>query len=224
MIAVVVVDDERLVQSGFELILSSDPLLSVVGCCDGPGALALIRDARPDVVLLDIHMPGVDGLTVLRELSRDTHRPAPAVVMLTTFASDETTVQAMELGARGFLFKDLAPQDLIGCVRQAAAGQFILAAAAAAGVLREALGARSPAVDTRLHELSAREREVLALLGSGLTNTQIGAALRLSSATVKDHVSRILDKTGCENRTQAAVLSVQAGIIARETPGVAVTR
>jgi DNA-binding NarL/FixJ family response regulator len=163
-------------------------------------------------VLLDIHMPHVSGLEVLeqlRALPPNAHRPR--VIMLTTFAADESTLTALRLGAAGFLLKDIAPEDLISCVHQVAAGRTVFSEAAA-GLLRTGLAPRPPDGQERLAQLSAREREVLALLGAGHSNSQIARRLGLSASTVKDHVSRILDKTRSGNRTQAAVLAAQAGM------------
>jgi DNA-binding NarL/FixJ family response regulator len=212
MVTVAVVDDERLVLSGFELILDSDPGIEVVGACNGPDALELIARRTPDVVLLDIHMPHVSGLDVLeqlRALPANVH--PPRVIMLTTFAADESTLTALSLGAAGFLLKDIAPADLISCVHQVAAGRTVFSETAA-GLLRTGLTPRPPDGQERLAQLSARERDVLALLGAGHSNSQIARRLGLSASTVKDHVSRILDKTRSGNRTQAAVLAAQAGL------------
>lgn len=217
MIDVVIVDDERLVQTGFQMILESTADIRVVETCTGIDAVQVLERTRPDVLLLDLYMPEVDGVEVLRSCGVNRQqRPFGSAVVLTTFAPDEKVVEAVHLGADGFLFKDLGPQELIDCVRQAAAGRSIFTAEAGSA-LREALsGTRFKPDPQTLAKLSDRERDVLACVSSGLTNAEAASSLHLSPATVKDYVSRLLDKLGCENRTQLATLSTSLGLTDHE--------
>ncbi|GAB3244589.1 response regulator [Nocardioides dilutus] len=211
MIRVVVVDDEALVRSGFELILSAAPDIEVVATANGGDAVATVRDARPDVVLLDIRMPDVDGLTVLREL-RSMPDP-PTVAMLTTFDADEFILTALNCGAAGFLLKDTEPHQLAHLVRTLAAGGVVLSPKASRALLHNGY---SPALDeeaARVGLLTAREREVLVLVAQGLSNADIGKRIHLAVGTVKDHVSAILTKLRVTSRVQAALLAQRAGLL-----------
>ena len=215
---VIVVDDEALIRSGLAMILGSAPGIEVVSTCSGTEAMSAVRTHRPHVVLLDIRMPDVDGLTLLRRLRA--LPDAPEVAMLTTFDTDEYIDQAISLGAGGFLLKDTDPETLANSVRAVAAGVGCLSTPLLRR-LREGRGRQSganpegPAVDS----LSAREREVLAFLGHGLSNAEIGVRMHLGAATVKDYVSAVLVKLGVANRIQAAVLAERAGLIEyTETP------
>ncbi|MCJ0873905.1 response regulator transcription factor [Streptomyces sp. AP-93] len=212
-IRLLVVDDEALIRSGLTLILGSAGGIDVVAACEGAAAPAAVREHRPDVVLLDIRMPDVDGLTVLRRI-RDLPEP-PQVAMLTTFDTDEYLGEALALGARGFLLKDTEPEVLIRSVRAMATGAGCLSPpvvrrlGGAKGAGGEALSA------TRAVEgLSERERQVLTYIGLGLSNGEIGARMFFSVATAKDDVSVVLTKLGVTNRVQAAVLAERAGLLA----------
>lgn len=211
---VLIVDNEQLIRSGIALILGTAPDLRVVAAVEGGSAVAAVEEHRPDVVLLDIRMPDVDGLTVLRELMR--RHPAPQVAMLTTFDSDEYLGEALSLGARGFLLKDTAPDTLIGSVRTLATGAGCLSASVVSrlGVRPQRAELGKPSIRT----LSERERQVLAFIGHGLSNSEIGARLHLGTATVKDHVSSLLTKLGVANRVRAAVLADRAGLVAQDLP------
>ena len=215
---VMVVDDEALVRSGLRMILGSAADVDVVATCDGAEAVAEIRRLRPDVVLLDIRMPEVDGLTVLRKVVR---LPDPPVVaMLTTFHSDEFVAEALGAGAAGFLLKDTEPAHLIAAVRALAGGGGVLSPSVARTVIdgyRDR--AAPPASVTRIGTMSPREREVLGLVGLGLSNAEIGRRLYLSTATVKDYVSAVLAELGVANRVQAAVVAQEAGIVPVEDEG-----
>ncbi|MFI5868278.1 response regulator [Streptomyces sp. NPDC051546] len=211
-VRVVVVDDEALMRSGLRMILSSAPDIVVAATCDGPGALEAVRAHGPDVVLLDVQMPGTDGLTVLTQL-RSLPTP-PVIAMLTAFGSDEFVHTALHQGAAGYLLKDTDPDQLIREVRALAAGGRPLSADVAPSVIDGFLahgagGGHASSVAA----LSPREREVLALLGQGLTNAQIGRRLHLAPSTVKDHLSALMAKLGCRNRVQAAVIAERAGIL-----------
>lgn len=212
MIRVVVVDDEALVRSGLSLILGSAEDIEVVAACEGVQAVEQVSRHRPDVLLLDLRMPRVDGLAVLRELGR---RPgAPAVAMLTTFDTDEFIAQALSLGAAGFLLKDTEPEQLLRAVRVLATGGSVLSPTVTRTVIGGYLGAAArPEVVARIAAMTERERDVLALVGQGLSNADIGHRLHLSTATVKDYVSAVLTKLAVSNRVQAAVLARQAGFV-----------
>ncbi len=214
-IKVVIADDEPLIRAGIRMILTSDPEIEVVAeATNGREAVDLARAHAADVVLLDIQMPVLDGLSALPELRRAA--PAARVIVLTTFGERENVLRALEHGGAGFLLKDTAPAELIRAVRAAAAGDAYLSPAATRHVVerlasgREA--ARAEEARARLTALSEREREVLALLGEGLSNADAGRRLHMSEATVKTYVSRILSKLGCENRVQAALLARDAGL------------
>ncbi|MFC5910209.1 response regulator [Streptacidiphilus monticola] len=211
----VIVDDETLVRSGLSLIVGSAPDIEVVATCSGGEALSVIDRHRPDVVLLDIRMPDVDGITVLRALQERPERPV--VAMLTTFDTDEYIGTALRGGAMGFLLKDTDPEQLMHAVRVLASGGRILSPTVTDTVIAGYLDA-GPDKQTaaRLATMTTRELDVLALLGEGLSNADIAARLYLSTGTVKDHISAILAKLGTANRVQAAVFAHQAGLIAAE--------
>ncbi|MFE2555624.1 response regulator [Streptomyces sp. NPDC059352] len=214
-IRVVIADDEPLIRAGIRMILISDPDIEVVGeAADGRAAVEAARAHAADVVLLDIQMPVLDGLSALPELRRAA--PAARVIVLTTFGERENVLRALEHGGAGFLLKDTAPAELIRAVRAAAAGDAYLSPAATRHVVeRLATGreaARSEQARVRVAALSEKEREVLAVLGEGLSNADAGRRLHMSEATVKTYVSRILAKLDCENRVQAALLARDAGL------------
>ncbi|MFC9589297.1 response regulator [Streptomyces sp. NPDC056944] len=214
-IRVVIADDEPLIRAGIRMILISDPGIEVVGeAADGRAAVEAARAHAADVVLLDIQMPVLDGLSALPELRRAA--PAARVIILTTFGERENVLRALEHGGAGFLLKDTAPAELIGAVRAAAAGDAYLSPAATRHVVeRLATGreaARAEEARARVAALSEKERDVLALLGEGLSNADAGKRLHMSEATVKTYVSRILAKLHCENRVQAALLARDAGL------------
>ena len=209
MIRVMVVDDEALVRSGFRLILNSADDIEVVATCDGVQAVGYIQRHRPDVVLLDLRMPQVDGLTVLRELARWV--TPPAVAMLTTFDTNDHIAAALSSGAAGFLLKDTEPGQLVHAVRVLASGDKILSPKVTDAVVGGYLGATvDPEARERIAVMTPRERDVLALVGQGLANADIARRLYLSPATVKDHVSVVLAKLGVTNRIQAALVARDA--------------
>ncbi|MEU1517318.1 response regulator transcription factor [Streptomyces sp. NPDC005811] len=216
-----VVDDEALVRSGFQLILSAADDIEVVATTTGAEAVDAVRRTAPDVVLLDIRMPDVDGLTVLRQLRL---QPVPPVVaMLTTFDADEYIVTALKSGAAGFLLKDTEPDQLAQLVRTLAAGGVVLSPKASRAVWRDHPGTAvaDDAETARVGRLTEREREVLVLIAEGLSNTEIGTRIHLSAGTVKDHVSAILTKLRVASRVQAALLAQRAGLLdaGRRRPG-----
>jgi DNA-binding NarL/FixJ family response regulator len=213
MIRVIVVDDEPMVCAHLRTILGSAPDIEVIDeAHDGArGAEAVLR-GRPDVVLMDLRMPGTDGLTAIERIGKLTE--PPAVVVLTTFDADQYVLRALRAGAAGFLVKSTPPQDLIGLVRVAAEGHTVLSPAAARRLIA-ASADRQPARDHArglVAALTERETEVLGCLGEGLSNAQIAGRMYLSEATVKGYVSRMLVKLGCANRTQAGLLAHDAGL------------
>ncbi|MGY6655451.1 response regulator [Amycolatopsis sp. TRM77291] len=218
MVRVVVVDDEELVRSGFRLILEAAGDIEVVATPTGAEAIKEIGLHQPDVVLLDIRMPDVDGLTILRQLRR--HKNPPVVAMLTTFDSDEYIAVALRSGAAGFILKDTAPDQLAQLVRTLALGGVVLSPKVTRTVVDGYLdsGAGSAAA-SQVSQLTERESTVLALLSEGMSNTEIAGHIHLSVGTVKDHVSAILTKLGVGNRVQAALVAQRAGLLdSRETP------
>jgi DNA-binding NarL/FixJ family response regulator len=215
LIRVVLVDDEQLVRSGLRMILESAGDIEVVGeAASGGGAVELVRRHRPDVALMDIRMPEMDGLAATRAL---TALPdPPRVIMLTTFELDEYVHTALEHGAVGFLLKDTPPRDLIQAVRTVAEGNAMLAPTVTRRLIAEFASrnsAKAVAARRRLDTLTGREREVVVAVAQGLSNAQIGRRLFMSEATVKAHVSRVLAKLGMGNRVQAAMLVHDAGLM-----------
>jgi DNA-binding NarL/FixJ family response regulator len=216
MIRVLLVDDEPMVCAHLRTILGSAGDIEVVAeAHEGESAVQAVLDHRPDVVLMDLRMPGVDGIAATeRIVARPAH---PAVVALTTFDADQHVRRALRAGAAGFVVKSTPPEDLIGLVRVAAAGHTVLSPDAARRLIA-ATTAEEPArarAQGLIANLTDRERDVLTGLGEGLSNAQIGARLYLSEATVKGYVSRTLDKLGCDNRTQAGLLAYDAGLVER---------
>ena len=214
MIRVVVVDDEQMVCAHLRTILGSAGDIEVVDeAHDGAAGVEAVVRSRPDVVLMDLRMPGVDGLTAIERIGELAVKPA--VVVLTTFDADQYVLRALRAGASGFLVKSTPPEDLIGLVRVAAEGHTVLSPAAARRLVA-ASGDRQQTRD-RARELAGslteREAEVLACLGEGLSNAQIARRLYLSEATIKGYVSAVMDKLGCANRTQAGLLAHDAGLV-----------
>jgi DNA-binding NarL/FixJ family response regulator len=220
VIRVLVADDQALVRAGFRAILEEQDDLEVVGeAKDGGEAVAIARELRPDVVLMDVRMPGVDGIEATQRLRRD--GDTPRVLILTTFDLDEYVYEALKAGASGFLLKDAPRDQLVGAVRTVAAGDALLAPTVVRRLIedfvgRPAPGARSPA---QLDELTERELEVLTLIARGLANAEIATRLFVSEATVRTHVTHILAKLGLRDRVQAVVLAYESGLIRAGEPG-----
>ncbi|MEU0395665.1 response regulator transcription factor [Streptomyces sp. NPDC006208] len=212
MIRVLVVDDEALIRTGFQRILDAADGIEVVAAVPGGQAVRTAQEVRPDVVLLDIRMPDVDGLTVLAGLRRLPH--PPVVAMLTTFDMDEYVAKALRSGAAGFLLKDTDPEELPFLVRALAEGGTVLSSKVTRAVVDGYLeaGLQEPAARS-LGRLTVRERDVLVLIAEGLSNTDIAARMHLSTGTVKDHVSAILTKLEVGSRVQAALLAERAGFL-----------
>jgi DNA-binding NarL/FixJ family response regulator len=209
-VRVLVADDQTLVRAGLRTLLESDDDLQVVGeAADGAEAVALARATRPDVVLMDIRMPGQDGLAATRQIVADPHLAGVRVVVLTTFDLDEYVYEALRGGASGFLAKDVDPAELRHAVRVVARGDALLSPGVTRRLIAEfaARPTSQPAAARRLEVLTDREREVLALVGEGLGNDDIAARLYISPVTAKTHVSRIMSKLGAHNRAQLVVLA-----------------
>ncbi|MET9952495.1 response regulator transcription factor [Streptomyces sp. NPDC006339] len=211
-VRVLVADDEAMVRAGVRAILARDPQVDVVGeAGDGHEALALARRHRPDVVLLDIQMPGLDGLTAVGRFRREL--TAVGVIMLTTFGQDEYITRALEEGADGFLLKADDPRELLNGVRAVGAGGAYLSPRVAGRVIAGMRAHRSAHPHRPLDRLTERERDVLAALGAGLSNAEIAARLHLVEGTVKAHVSAVLTKLGARNRVEAAIAAHEAGLM-----------
>jgi DNA-binding NarL/FixJ family response regulator len=206
-----------MVRAGFRMVIESQPDLTVVGeAGDGAAAVAMLRSTPADVVLMDVRMPGTDGIEATRQVTASPD--PPRVVVLTTFDLDEYVVAAIGAGASGFLLKDAPPEEMLAAVRTVHAGDSVIAASSTRRLLQHVApmlrGAGSaPAPATGLAELTPREREVLVQMALGATNTEIAGRLFVSEATVKTHVGRVLAKTGSRDRVQAVVLAYRTGLV-----------
>ena len=215
-IRVVVVDDQEMVRAGFAALLGAQPDIEVVGtAADGAEGVALVRRLRPDVVLMDVRMPVLDGIEATRQLLRAADATTPRVVMLTTFDADDYIYESLRAGASGFLLKDASPAELADAVRVVAAGDALLAPSVTRRVIEQyaATSRRRRPKDPRLARLTDREREVLVLVATGLSNQEIAAGLVLAEQTVKTHVSRIFGKLDLRDRAQAVVLAYETGLV-----------
>jgi DNA-binding NarL/FixJ family response regulator len=215
LIRVVVADDQALVRGGFRLMLEQQPDIEVCGeAADGAQAVALVRERRPDVVLMDIRMPGTDGLEATRRILDGGVAATTRVLVLTTFDLDEYVVAALRAGASGYLLKDVDPSDLVSAIRAVAAGDAALGPTVVARLIDEYVRvSRAGTEAPRLSTLSAREREVLALLAEGLTNREIADRIVVSPATVKTHVASVLAKLDLRDRVQAVILAYESGLV-----------
>ncbi|WP_086831211.1 response regulator transcription factor, partial [Streptomyces sp. NRRL B-24572] len=223
-IRVLLADDQALLRSAFKVLVDSEPDMEVVGeAPDGDGAVALARATRPDVVLMDIRMPGTDGLAATRMITADPELADVRIVMLTTFEVDEYVVQSLRAGASGFLGKGAEPEELLGAIRIAHAGEALLSPAATKGLIASFLAQGGPGADPadagvgarseRLAALTAREREVLVLVAGGLSNDEIAERLDVSPLTVKTHVNRAMAKLGARDRAQLVVTAYESGLV-----------
>ncbi len=217
---VLLADDQHLVRAAFSMLVDSAPDMAVAGQAeDGHRALELTRELRPDVVVMDIRMPGLDGIEATRRIADDPELGEVRVLVLTTFDDDESVLAALRAGAAGFLVKDTRPAELLDAIRVVAAGDALLSpgptARLVARVVRlpETVAPPLAAGSALVAELSAREREVLALVGRGMNNAEIGGVLGLSPLTVKTHVSRILGKLGIRDRPQLVVTAYESGLV-----------
>ncbi|VXC34027.1 response regulator transcription factor [Plantibacter sp. T3] len=219
MIRVVVADDQALIRGGFRALLDAEPDIAVVGeAAGGDEALIVVRRERPDVVLMDIRMPGGDGLAATEAIVADPALGATRIIVVTTFELDEYVAQAIRAGASGFLVKDTEPAELIRAVRVVASGDALLSPGVTRRLLTQVAGAiAAPLDDAVIAGLTEREREVLGLVGRGLTNEEIGGALFLSPLTAKTHVSRIMSKLAARDRVRLVVIAYETGLV---SPGV----
>jgi DNA-binding NarL/FixJ family response regulator len=214
-IRVVIADDQALVRDGFGMILDAQPDIDVVAeAADGREAVERARELRPDVVLMDIRMPGLDGIEATRRLMVEPGS-APRVLMLTTFDQNEYVYEAMKAGASGFLLKDVRREELVNAVRVVAAGDALLAPSLTRRLIEDFVRRPPPGASPAgaIAELTPRESEVLRLVAHGLSNAEIAAALVVSDATVKTHVARILSKLSLRDRIQAVVLAYETGFV-----------
>jgi DNA-binding NarL/FixJ family response regulator len=217
-IRVAIADDQALIRAGFAAILGTHDDIEVVAeAADGHEALEAVRRLHPDVVLMDIRMPGLDGLAATEAIGADPDLAGVRVVVLTTFESDDYVVAALRAGAAGFLGKDVGPQGLADAIRVVAAGEALLSPRATRSLIDRHLAvpvaATTDRVDERLAELTEREREVVTLVGLGLDNAQIADRLVLSPHTAKTHVNRAMAKVGARDRAQLVVLAYQTGLV-----------
>ena len=219
-VRVVIADDQALMRAAFHTILEAAGILVVGEAATGDEAIALVSTERPDVVIMDVRMPGSDGLSATGQISRD--YPSARVLVLTTFDLDDYLFGALDAGAAGFLLKNASPEDLIAAVGRLAAGDAVLDPAITTRVIARYRVTRTgqatsgirpdPARAAALASLTSRERDVLALLAQGMSNAEIAAALTVGDATAKTHVSRLLTKLGVRDRLQAAILACQNGV------------
>ncbi|TCO65040.1 response regulator [Actinocrispum wychmicini] len=210
MIRVVLVDDQQLARAGLRMLCESTSDIEVVGEADnGRDAVTVATTAVPDVVLMDLRMPGMDGITATRRILEI--RPATRVLVLTTFDDDDHVYPALTAGACGFLAKDVAPADLLDGIRKVVAGESPFSPAVLRRIVDRAMTATRPA--PAQPDLTDRELDVLALLGAGMSNAQIGEELHVGVTTVKTHVANIMTKTRCDNRVRLAVLAVRLGLV-----------
>ena len=215
MIRVVLADDQALVRAGFRALLDAQDDITVVGeASDGDEAVQLATEHRPDVVLMDIRMPGTDGLTATHRIAGDPRLADVKVVILTTFDLDEYVFEAIRGGANGFLVKDTEPAELLRAVRAVVAGDALLSPGVTRRLIEEfATRAKDPAPLPDLDRLTDREREVVALVGEGLSNDEIAERLIMSAATAKTHVSRAMVKVGARDRAQLVVFAYETGLV-----------
>jgi DNA-binding NarL/FixJ family response regulator len=215
VIRVAVADDQALVRLGLRVLLETEDDLELVGeAADGRQALALVRDARPDVILMDVRMPVMDGLEALRAIAADPALVGTRVVVLTTFELDEYVFEALRAGASGFLIKDSEPADILRAIRVVAAGESLLSPAVTRRVIAEFAGRPAPSRGPNLDPLTEREREVVALVAEGLSNDEIATRLVVSPATVRTHVGRAMAKLDARDRAQLVVMAFQTGLAA----------
>ncbi|MET1073445.1 MAG: response regulator transcription factor [Umezawaea sp.] len=214
MIRVVVVDDQAVVRAGFRTILESEPDIEVVGeAADGADAVSVARRCRPDVVLMDVRMPRVDGITAAARLAGPDVVDPLTVLVVTTFDLDQYVFAALRSGASGFMLKDVEPEELVDAVRVVAAGDGLVAPGMLRRLIVEFARVGGPHATGPLPDLTGRERETWLLVTRGLSNVEIAAELMVSPSTVKTHVGNLLAKLGCRDRVQAVVLAYERGVV-----------
>lgn len=213
MTTVLVVDDEELFRSGLRLVVDGRSGIEVVGeAADGAAAVAAVRELHPDVVLMDVQMPGVDGIEATRRIVRS--GAATRVLVLTTFGLEQYVLESLRAGASGFLLKTVRPAELVTGIEVVARGESLLAPAITRRLIEDWVSRpRADGADPRIASLTEREREVLRLMGRGLSNAELAAHFVVAEPTVKTHVGRVLAKTGCRDRVHAVVLAYEAGLV-----------
>ncbi|MGI9005668.1 MAG: response regulator [Streptosporangiaceae bacterium] len=222
---VLIADDQAVVRMGFTAMLDSQPDMAVIGtAADGAQAVRMAREFRPDVVLMDIRMPVLDGIAATGALRDDPGTPAggawpPKVLVLTTFDLDDYVYDALRAGASGFLLKDATPEEILAAVRTIGAGDALLAPSVTRRLIAEFARRKTLAVPPALERLTPREREVLLHIAAGLTNAEIAATLCLAEQTVKSHVSAVLFKLDLRDRVQAVILAYESGLVVAGEPG-----
>ncbi|WP_326999698.1 response regulator transcription factor [Dactylosporangium sp. NBC_01737] len=215
-VRIVVVDDQEVVRAGFAALLATQGDFRVVGsAADGAAAVAVCREQRPDLVLMDVRMPVMDGIEATRRILAAAGEGAPRIVMLTTFDLDELVYAALDAGASGFLLKDMTAERLFDAVRVVAGGEALLAPAVTRRLIDEFVRRRAPGggAPSRLATLTPRETEILALVAEGLSNTEIAGRLFVGTETIKTHVSRVLTKLAVRDRVQAVIAAYDAGLV-----------
>jgi len=217
-VRVVLADDQALIRAGFAALIASDPGLEVVGeAIDGADAVRVATETRPDVILMDIRMPGTDGLSATEQITHDPALSDVRVIVLTTFESDEYVLAALRSGASGFLGKGVEPAELLEAIRVVAAGDALLSPSATRSLITRFLAQPrngvTDAVSSQLDVLTEREREIVALVAHGLSNDDIAARQFLSPLTVKTHVNRAMAKLGARDRAQLVVMAYQSGLV-----------
>jgi len=222
-VRVVIADDQQLIRTGFRMILAAEPDIEIVGeAATGTEAVSLNRDLRPDVMLMDIRMPELDGIEATRRILGQNHEPKTSVLILTTFDLDEYVYDALRAGASGFLLKDVPAPQLAAAIRTVGEGDALLAPSITRRLIEEFAAPRTPSITPPgLSELTPRELEVFRLVATGMSNGEIATHLIVGETTVKTHVTRVLMKLGVRDRVQAVVLAYEAGIV---NPGHATQR
>jgi DNA-binding NarL/FixJ family response regulator len=211
-VRVVLTDDQPLVRAGLRVLIADTPDLDVVGeAGTGAQAVQLARDLRPDVVVMDIRMPGMDGIEATGMITAE--HPAARVVVLTTFDDDEFVYAALRAGASGFLVKDMALDDILAAIRVVAAGDALIAPSVTRRLIAQFVGRPEPPPRREIEGITEREREVLTMVGRGLSNAEIAASLFISAATAKAHVARLLAKLGARDRVQLVIAAYEAGLV-----------
>jgi len=214
-VRVVIADDQRLIRAGFRMILSAESDIEVVGEANtGSEAIALTQELRPDVVLMDIRMPDLDGIEATRRILAESYEPKPSVLILTTFELDEYVYEALDAGASGFLLKDVPEDQLAAGIRSVGQGDALLAPSITRRLIAHFAATRNSShTPAKLDELTPRELDVLRLLATGMSNSEIATKLIVSETTVKTHVTRILMKLGVRDRVQAVVAAYETGLV-----------